>query len=121
MKEELICVNCPMGCRLLVVHEGGKILEIKGNQCKRGAAYAEKEIFCPERLVTTTVRIDGAASPLLPVKTSRPVLKDLTFDVVEAARDVRVQAPIARGAVILKNVLNTGADLVATRSLPRLS
>ena len=41
--ETITCINCPVGCRMEVVHEGGEVISIKGNTCKRGELYARQE------------------------------------------------------------------------------
>ncbi len=117
MKKELICINCPMGCNLDVTYDAEKILDVKGNTCPRGKEYAAKEVFHPERIVTTTVCIRGASLPVLPVKTDKSVPKTLTFKIVQAASKAAVQAPVKVGDVIIGNVLETGINLIATRSL----
>jgi CxxC motif-containing protein len=118
MKTDLICIACPQGCTLTVEHGPKAIVSITGNGCKRGIPYAEAEIFHPERLVTTTVRIAGAAIPLLPVKTSRAVPKGEVPAVLAELTRLHVQAPIAAGDILLRDIGGTGADVVATRSLP---
>jgi CxxC motif-containing protein len=117
MIRELICINCPQGCNITVEYGEQEIFSVEGNECKLGVKYAEKEIFHPERIVTTTVRIFGASIPLLPVKTDRSVPKDLSFKIVEQASKIRAEAPVKVGDVIIENILNTGANLVATLSL----
>ena len=117
MNKELTCINCPMGCRLQVEYTKNEILKVTGNTCPRGIIYAAKEIFHPERIVTTTVKISGAEIPLLPVKTSGTVPKELTFKVMELAIKANVEAPVKVGDIIISNILDTGVDLVATRNL----
>jgi len=119
MKEDLICTNCPLGCSLQVTYDKKKIIKVEGNTCKRGEEYAEKEIFHPERIVTTTVRISGAAVPFLPVKTDKSVPRELCFKVMDRAFGAQAKAPVKAGDIIIKNILDTGADLVATRSLKK--
>ena len=120
LKEDLICISCPMGCNLEVTYDDKKIIEVKGNTCKRGVQYAETEIFHPERIVTTTVRVLGAAIGFIPVKTEKTVPKELTFDVVKRACKVSLRAPVKVGDVVVKNILGTGVNLIATRSLASL-
>jgi CxxC motif-containing protein len=121
MKETLICINCPLGCNLEVTYDKNSIIEVNGNSCKRGEEYAEKEVFHPERIVTTTVRISGAVVPLLPVKTEKSVPKDLSFKIMKCAFGVHVQAPVKVGDIIIENVLDTGVNLVATRDLASIN
>lgn len=119
MKKELICINCPMGCCLEVTCEGGKITCLKGNECPRGKDYAAKEMSNPERVVTTTVRIKGASLPVLPVKTGRSIPKELGAGIVKAASKITVNAPVKSGDVIIKDILGTGVNLIATRTMER--
>jgi len=72
MKKEMICIGCPMGCYLTVEYTQKTVQKIKGNQCKIGLEYAEKESFNPERTLTTTVRIKNGHLPLLSVRTNKP-------------------------------------------------
>ena len=50
--EIITCINCPVGCRMEVTHEGETVLSVKGNTCKRGDAYARQECVAPLRMVT---------------------------------------------------------------------
>ncbi len=115
--RELICINCPMGCPLTVTLEDGEVTSVTGNTCPRGDAYGRKEVTNPTRIVTTTVPVDGSATEhMVSVKTATDIPKGKIFDVVAALTDVRAQAPVAIGDVILANVANTGVDVVATKS-----
>jgi CxxC motif-containing protein len=120
MTENLLCLSCPMGCELTVDYTDKGLQEVRGNRCPRGLEYAEKEIFHPERIVTTTVRVAGAAVDLLPVKTSRSVPKELCFRIIKAASACNVSAPVRRGQVLISDILSTGADLVAARTLNKV-
>ena len=75
---ELICITCPKGCHLRVDEEKG--FAVTGNSCPRGAEYGRNELQHPVRTVTSTVRIQGADLPRLPVKTDRPLAKEKIFD-----------------------------------------
>jgi CxxC motif-containing protein len=118
MTENLLCLSCPLGCELTVDHTGKELREVRGHRCPRGLEYAEKEIFHPERIVTTTVRITGAAIDLLPVKTDKSVPRELCFQVIAAASACIVNAPVRRGQPLITDLAGTGANLVAARTLP---
>lgn len=117
-KRNLTCINCPLGCSIEVTRDGGKYI-ITGNSCKRGADYALSEITNPKRIVTTSVFVDGGAHPTVSVKTSSEIPKGLMFDCVRELAKVRVKAPVKIGQIIFHNVLNTGADIVATRNVEK--
>jgi CxxC motif-containing protein len=115
-KRELICINCPLGCPLVVTLEDGEVTSVEGNTCKRGDVYGRKEVTNPTRIVTTSVPVDGSASErMVSVKTASDVPKAKIFDVMEALKDVRATAPVHIGDVILDDVCGTGVSIVATR------
>ncbi len=113
--SELTCIVCPLGCRICVTAgDDGSIKEITGNGCKRGAAYAEAEFVNPLRIVTSTVRVNNGSMPLVPVKTDRPVPKSSVMDCMKEINRTIATGPVKTGDVLIKNILNTGADVVAT-------
>ena len=116
-----LCIGCPLGCRL-EVDEGpdGDIVEVRGFSCRKGKTYAVQEHTDPRRLVTTTVTIDGARWPRLPVRTTGEVPKGLVAEVCRALRSVRVTAPVHLGDVVVADVLGTGCDVVASSDVDRL-
>ncbi|PJJ28418.1 DUF1667 domain-containing protein [Lacrimispora celerecrescens] len=114
-KRELICISCPMGCPLTVELEGGEIVNITGNTCKRGEVYGRKEVTNPTRIVTSTVKVEGGKSDMVSVKTKEDIPKDKIFECVKALKGITVKAPVRIGDVILPDVAGTGVDIVATK------
>jgi len=100
-----------------VEYEGKTLADVSGNSCKLGPIYAKKEIFNPERIVTSTVKIVNSNYKFLPVKTDRTVSKDLIFDIMKEIFMIKVNTPIFLGDVIVKNILGSGANLVATKTV----
>jgi len=117
-ERKMICISCPIGCRLTVTEEKGELV-VTGNQCKRGEVYGKKEVTNPTRVVPTTVKIRGARLRRLPVKTDTPLPKPMIFDAMAIINAVEVEAPIKVGDVIIENILETGVNIVATRSMER--
>lgn len=115
-KRELICIGCPMGCPMTVETEDGEILSITGYTCKRGEAYARKEVTSPARIVTTTVAVEGGRTERISVKTREDIPKDKIFQCIQALKDVKVKAPVRIGDVVLADVAGTGVDIIATRN-----
>ena len=116
-KKELICICCPIGCVITVTsHEDGT-LDVKGNSCKRGEEYANKELTAPTRIVTTTVRVRGASRPVVPVKTKCDIPKDKVMECIKALKEIEVTPPIRLGETIVANVADTGVDIVATKAV----
>jgi CxxC motif-containing protein len=115
-----VCVGCPIGCPLQLEHEGTTIIEISGNECKRGAKYARQEFTDPRRAVSTTVVIHGARWRRLPVRVTAPVPKERVMEAARAIHAVSVTAPVALGQVLLSGLLGeAGIDVVAARSMER--
>ena len=112
-----LCIGCPLGCRLEVEAEDGAIVEVRGFSCKRGKEYAEQEHIDPRRMVSSTVPVTKGVCARLPVKTSRAVPKARVGAVCVALRRVSVAAPIHCGDVVVENIVDTGADIVATRDV----
>lgn len=115
--KNLTCINCPMGCSITVELDKDKIISVTGNTCKRGEDYARKEVTDPTRIVTTTVRVTGGRSAVVPVKTRQDIPKEKIFDCVRELKDVQVKAPIRIGDVIAADIAQTGVDVVAAGSV----
>lgn len=115
-KRELTCIGCPLGCQITVEMEDGKVLNITGNTCPRGKAYAEKEVTNPTRIVTSTVKVTGADKQFVSVKTKEDVPKSKIYDVMEEINKVVVKGPVYIGDVVLSNVAGTGVDVIATKN-----
>lgn len=118
--KELICINCPMGCRMTVDDSDPNNLVVSGNCCNRGAKYAATEVISPKRTVTASVRVDGGNLPLVSVKTRSPIDKSLIFQCLEQLRQCHVSAPVAIGDVILPDVCGTGVAVVATKQIDKV-
>lgn len=117
-EHTLTCILCPLSCSLTVQEVNGEITEVSGYSCKLGKEYAPQELLHPMRMVTTTVKLNGAAITRLPVKTSHPIPKEKIFDFMQEIAPLIVNSPVICGQVIKKNVVGSDADLVATRSVP---
>ncbi len=113
---EIVCINCPVGCRLKAKIENGTVTEVTGNACKRGETYARQECVAPMRMITAVIPVKGSKTPLS-VKTRTPIPKKLLFACMEALSEVQLSAPIEAGSVVLGDVLGTGVDIIATKSV----
>ena len=118
MEQRVItCIGCPLGCLVTVEMENGEIASVTGNTCVRGDSYARKEVTAPTRIVTSTVKVIGGNAPTVSVKTKADIPKDKIFDIVRELKEVEINAPIAMGDIVLKNVADTGIDVVATKAV----
>jgi CxxC motif-containing protein len=91
--------------------------EIQGQGCARGEEYGRSEFMNPVRTVTSTVRISGTGQPRCPVKTGRPIPKSKVLEAVRFLDGVELQAPVLTGDAVCRDILGTGVDFIATRSL----
>ena len=114
--EKVICVTCPKGCTLEVTRDGNTVVSVV-NGCKRGHEYAQQELTDPRRMVATSVRVKGGLHPLLPVYTSAPFPKPRISELLAILRNVEVDAPIKLDDIVLKNILDTGIDIQASRTV----
>jgi CxxC motif-containing protein len=117
MKKEIICTVCPIGCLIMIEGEGENITSISGNQCKRGLEYGTSEFSHPVRILTTTVKVEGFMVPLLPVRSSKPISKELIMACMDQIKKVTIFQPIKSKAVVISNVCGSGVDIVATASI----
>lgn len=116
--RELICIGCPLGCNIEVeMDENGDVKRVTGNTCPRGDKYARKEVTNPERIVCSTVMVQGGDAAMVSVKTADDIPKGKIFDCIRALQGVKVQAPVHIGDVIIKGVAGTDVDVVATREI----
>ncbi len=116
MKKKLTCIVCPMGCQLDVdLQSDGQVRAVYNANCKRGIAYATSECVAPMRTVTGTAPIKGGG--IVPVKTDRPIPKDLMIDCMMVINETYVPADAPIGTIVIENVLDTGANVVTTKDL----
>ena len=115
--KNIICINCPLGCPLTVEVENGQVTKVTGNTCKRGEAYAVKEITAPARTVTSTVRVVNGERPVVAVRTKSDIPKDKIFACMEAINAVELTAPVKIGDVVIADVCGTGVDVVASANV----
>jgi CxxC motif-containing protein len=105
-----------MGCRL-EAGKGPAGVTVRGNRCKRGAAFAEAELTNPTRTVTTTVRTAFPWAPVLPVRTDAEIPKGKVKEFMAFIRGLVVREPVGIGAVVAENVLGLGRNLIATSNI----
>ncbi len=116
LSKEIVCIVCPVGCKL-TVEETGKGYNISGHQCKRGEDYAIEELTHPTRMLTTTVKVRNSRHVRLAVHSSTALPKDLLFQAMAVINTCCVQPPIKIGQAVIKDILNTGVDICASRDI----
>lgn len=117
------CTTCPFECLLTVEVErdaDGAVVEMRsvaGNSCPRGDKFAHQELTCPMRVLTTTVAVSGGDEALLPVRTAEAIPLELHAQAMDLIRGLVIEAPIRMGDTVLKDLLNTGIDLIASMDI----
>lgn len=116
------CTTCPSECALTIetrIDENGveHVLLVQGNRCARGRKFAEQEVIRPMRILATTIVVRGGDEKLLPVRTARPIPRDLHLSAMRDIRHASVTAPVHMGDVVMSDLLGTGVDLVASMNV----
>lgn len=117
--RELVCIVCPKGCRLTVEIDDNseKGYKVSGNSCDRGAEYGVREVTNPTRVITSTVKIKNGSLRRLPVRTNGAIPKDKIFECMRIINSVEIESPVNCGDILVENILDTGIDLIASRSM----
>jgi len=121
-ERSMICIICPIGCKMKVsVNENSEMgIYVEGNRCPRGKNYAMKELKNPTRILTSTVVLKNGLMSRLPVKSTEPISKGLLAKAMEIINKVEIVAPVSVGDIIIKNILNTGVDIVSSKSMNKV-
>lgn len=117
--KKYTCIVCPRSCVIEVSMAGGAISDLKGFGCGRGKAYAINEIENPVRMLTTTVCAEDGALRCLPVISTGEIQKSKIGECIEMLYHIKVKAPVREGQVIVRDILETGIDIVASRDLDK--
>ena len=111
--KEMTCIVCPRGCHLVVDDD----MNVTGNFCPRGKAYAISELTHPVRMITSTVRVNNRENVVASVKTSEAIDKDKMFDVIKVINSLSISAPCRVGDVLVKNIFGTNVDIIITKNI----
>lgn len=118
-RSHFVCLVCPIGCEIDVVHEGSTILSMEGEKCDRSYEFVTQELIEPMRTLTTTVRIRGARWSVIPVRTDSSVPRRLFSRIMRQLKHIELEAPVQILDVVVANVAGTHANIIATRSMRR--
>ena len=117
--KDIICITCPQGCIIKVSGDPakGEIASCEGFKCPRGKKYAENEFIRPLRILTSSVKTEGANVPLVAVRTSAPIPKEMQMDAMVEVKKLTVKGPMKPGDVIVEKFMGLDVNLVASGSL----
>lgn len=116
MGKEIVCIVCPNSC-VMHVERSDNCIKVSGNKCPKGKSFAENELTAPVRMLCTTVPTAFKGQPVLSVRLSAEIPKDMLFEAMKEINKISVASPVKCGDVILKNLLGLGADVLATSDL----
>lgn len=113
---ELVCIACPIGCRLTVTSRSEDDVEVSGNRCPRGDTYGKEEVLAPRRIVTATVPTRSASFPCVPVRTDKPVARGLIPQLLQTLYARTADLPVRQGEALIDDF--HGVRVLITRTLP---
>ncbi|WP_448535431.1 FAD-dependent oxidoreductase [Pseudothermotoga sp.] len=116
--KSLVCIVCPKGCEIELYGDASNPI-FRGYSCEKGLEFAKQDIINPKRVLCTTVLTKDAR--LLPVRTDREIPLESFEKVMNRVKSIVVKKTVRRGEVIVENIENTNANLVATATLYNLS
>ncbi len=114
---EIVCIACPIGCRMNVEAAGDQIT-ISGNRCPKGEIYGREENLSPRRVVTGVVWTGSEVYPFAPVRTDAPLPRGLMRELMGALAGGKTSLPVRRGARFMEDFKGSGVNVVFSRSLP---
>ncbi|MDR2447193.1 MAG: DUF1667 domain-containing protein [Treponema sp.] len=116
MKKDIVCFMCPNSCVLSISGDETNP-RIENNRCSRGIDFALKELGDPERTLTSTMRTLNGVLPLVSVRSDKPVKKAELQEIITQLDALTINAPIARGQVLMASVGINKVNIIATRSV----
>lgn len=114
--KKMTCLVCPNGCSLSIEKDKNGY-KVDGNLCPKGREFALSEIINPKRTICSTVRTTCTAIRRLPVRTNGEIPKSYMMPVMDEINKVVIKNPVHTNDIIIKNVLGTGIDIIATSDM----
>ena len=117
--REIVCILCPIGCKISVEIKDGEVIKIENAECRRGRDYSIQEVTSPVRDFFTTVRVEGGMIPVLSVRSTRPIPKNMLMACASELAKIVISPPVRLGDTVVNNILNLGIDIVATKTIEK--
>ena len=116
---ELLCIVCPLGCRLQVTAQEDGEWQVSGANCRLGREYGQREASSPTRVLTTTVATTYGRP--LPVRSAAAIERAQLLAVQRRLAPLVIARPVAAGEVVVADIDGQGTALIATASSDSLS
>ena len=114
--KDMVCIVCPNGCSLHVDRVDGELV-VTGNRCPRGRKFALEEIEHPMRTICSTVRTVYEDVPVVPVRVTEAIPKEMIFPVMKEIGRIRLTEPLGTGDKVIEDVLGLGVDVIITSDI----
>ena len=120
MKKEYTCIVCPNGCAIEAEYsDGGDDIIFRGALCRRGEAYVRQELTDPRRTISSSALVKGGEKDLVSLRLTSPIPLAMIDDAMEEIKKLRIEAPVSSGDILIKDLLGTGSDVIATRDVEK--
>jgi CxxC motif-containing protein len=70
-------------------------------------------------MFTTTVQITGSKLKRCPVVSSSAIKKEDIFKIRDVLNDLIIQAPVKVNDIVVENILDSGINIIASRSIKK--
>lgn len=114
MSKLFSCQGCKNNCTIEIIKNNNSI-KYDGYKCSKGLSYAKLNFAEESKIVTARATLTNGKMSKIPVRTTSEIPFGLIADVIKLIENTKVEAPVEKGTIIIKNVLNTGADVVVQR------
>lgn len=114
--RKIQCKVCNLGCNIKIDKINDEF-QIIGNRCNRGKEFVLKTIEEPDRIITGRALLKNGSMSRVPVKSTDIIPSELIDEIMEIIKETVVYAPVNKGDIVIKNVLNTGVDIVTQRKV----
>ena len=121
MTRVYTCILCPNSCEITAEYEGKTVLSTKGNKCDKGREYVTQELTDPRRTVTSSVLVAGGSRPLVSVRLTAAISRDLIFPLMAQLQKIVLHAPVEPGQGVMEKVFGTDANVIATSRVEKMS
>ena len=79
-----------------------------------------KSAISPGRALTSSVLVTGGEIPLCSVRLTESIPIARIPEVMKEIRNLKVEAPLESGTVLIRDVLGLGSDVIATKTIRRI-
>jgi len=116
--REIICILCPMGCKISVEIDN-EVINVANAGCKLGRDFSIQEVKAPMRDFFSTVRVKSGKIGVVSIRSTGPVPKSMLMPCAVEVAKVVLSAPVKLGDKILENILSLHVDIIATKNVEK--